>query len=426
MIRYVKVHTSLRLTQLAEFACIMFFANPMLRTGFSWILGGNSLIVTILALSCAYIPVVFLCVLAPQKYIKIDFIVLYLMILLFLSVTIAIHPEYEYYYTRKNYGVWDHVLIPYRGIYAYLFIRLVNDSKRILSCMKKAGWIMFFYFGYQLLLFVRRGYWTGVSGTNEAAKLSYSVSFGYEILPFALTFIYLALRHKKIDDIIASLLCVALILIGGSRGPFLFLGLFVVLYLTKLENSKKKMAIITGVSILVIGVYVVYERILIAMSTFISKLGFSSRFITTLLNGSISNDSGRSRIWMATIDMIKSNPLGYGAMGTRRVISQIIAVGYPHSIILEILADFGVIVGGMLLLFFFVNSISILFSNDKKEWSGIFLIFFCASCSLFISLTYWSVPTFWSSIAIGVNCYLSTRNNRNKSRKLRIRFLRKT
>lgn len=412
----VKLHMSL--TQVAEFACVMYFVNSLLRTVFRWIFGGNNFIATMLALVCAYFPVLLLCVLEPKKYIKIDFIVLYLLILLSFYVTVTLHPEYEYYYTREDYGVWDHVLIPYKGIYAYLFIRLVGDSKRIISCMKKAGWLMFLYFGYEILVFLRRGYWYGVAGLNAHAKLSYSVSFGYEVLPFALTFLYLALKNKKNDDIIASIISIAMILIGGSRGPFLFLGLFVVLYLCmELGRSKKKILIILGVSILAVGLYVAYEPILMGISMLISKFGFSSRFITTLLSGSISNDNGRNRIWLAAIDMIKENPLGYGVMGTRHVISKIIYAGYPHSIILEILVDFGVVIGGLLLLFLLINSISILFSNNKRAWNGVFLIFFCASCSLFISLTYWSVPTFWSSVAIGVNCYLATRHKSRKRKK---------
>ena len=42
-------------------------------------------------------------------------------------------------------------------------------------------------------------------------------------------------------------------------------------------------------------------------------------------------------------------------MGTRHIITDIIAAGYPHSIILEILVDYGVFIGGVLLLFFLLN-----------------------------------------------------------------------
>ncbi len=363
---------------------------------------------TAFALVCTYFPVLLICVMKPRKYIKADFIVLYLLIIFFFFVTITLHPEYEYYYLRENYGVWDHVLIPYRGIYAYLFIRLVDDPERILACMKKAGWLMYVYFGYQLILFLRRGYWYGVAGANDSALLSYSVSFGYEVLLFAVVFIYLALTNKKWDDIIASIVGVIMILMGGSRGPVLFLGVFLAMYLLRvLKRSKKKIIIIFGTIILSVGLYVVCEPLLTGISSFITKLGFSSRFITTLLGGEITNDSGRIKIWRAAINMIKENPFGYGAMGSRPTISKYIIAGYPHSIILEILIDFGVIFGGILLIAFLIASFKMLFTNRDSEWSGVFLIFWAASCPLLISLTYWSIPSFWAAIGVGICCHKS-------------------
>lgn len=402
--------------KIADFAFIMYFANAMLRTFFRWLFGGESSIAIIVAVVIAYVPVLLLYVLRPKKYIKWDVIALYAWLAFFIGITVILHPEYNYYYARPIYGLWDYVIIPYRGIYAYLFVRLINNPQKIMRNMEKTGWIMFIYFAYQIINFLRRGYWYGVDGLDGMAKLSYSVSFGYEVLPFALTFLYLALKRRKYRDIFASGLSIVMILVGGSRGPILFLGLFIVLYVCiELKYSRKKIVIISCISIVTILLYTVYEPILMKLSVIITKMGFSSRFITTLLNGAISNDSGRSAIWQAAIEMIKDSPFGYGAMGTRPVITKIIAAGYPHSVILEILVDYGVFVGGALLVFFFISSLFIMFSDKSKMWSGIFLVFFCSTCSLFISLTYWSVPTFWGCLGIGVNCFKYNRLKKGKN-----------
>lgn len=50
-----------------------------------------------------------------------------------------------------------------------------------------------------------------------------------------------------------------------------------------------------------------------------------------LLVNNITDDSGRLVIWNVAVDMIKENPFGYGAMGTRHVISEIIIQGHPHN-----------------------------------------------------------------------------------------------
>ena len=86
-----------------------------------------------------FLPYVVLAVLVvknPRKYFKIDFVALYILILFFFGITFLFHPEYEYFYTRETYGIWDHVLKPYRGIYAYLFIRLIGEPEQILKCMR--------------------------------------------------------------------------------------------------------------------------------------------------------------------------------------------------------------------------------------------------------------------------------------------------
>lgn len=405
--------------QLAEFAFIMYFANSLLRTIFSWLLGGTGALTVLCSLALVYIPVLLLCIVNHKKYIKIDFIILMLWILLFLSVTLAFHSEYKYYYLREDYGVWDHILIPYRGIYAYLFIRLIDDPKRIIKCMKISGWLMFFQFAYRIYGYLRRGYWYGVSGSNSSAEFSYNISFGYEVLLFTLVFLYCALKEKKMPDIVASIIGTMMILVAGSRGPVLVMAIFFVLYiLMEMKYSRKKMLLISGIILVSILLYFSYTYILLALSKIITRFGFSSRFITSLMSGTISNDSGRSRIWGAAIDMIKQNPWGYGALGTRPVISNIIVAGYPHSVILEILVDYGVFIGGGILIVFLVNSIEILFTKKRSEWSGVFLIFFSSSCSLFLSLTYWSIPSFWATIGIGVCCHRAVKK-KNKTKMMR-------
>jgi hypothetical protein len=399
---------------IADMAFILFFSNALVRLGCNWLLGTNNVSKSV-AFVIIYLPVFLLCILNPRKYIKLDFLALMAFVLTFFIITIIIHPEYEPYYTREDYGIWDHVLIPFRGLYAYLFVRLVENPKRIQNNMKISGWCMFIYFFYEYRLFLQRGYWYGVAGNNAYAKMSYSVSFGYEVLLFALFFFYAALEEKKVQDIVASVICLVMILAGGSRGPVLFIGLFFVVYiLIELKKNKYRYRIMIAVGSISVILYMLYDTILKIISNIIKRFGTSSRFIETLLNGSVSNDSGRSKIWGAAVQMIKDNPFGYGAMGSRHIITDYIYAGYPHSVILEILIDFGVPFGSALLVFLLWNAISILYFKKNREWRCVFLPMFCASCSLFISLTYWSIPAFWATIGIGVNCYNSLKRKKQR------------
>lgn len=397
--------------QLAELSVILFFSNTLFRTIFSGILG-HANIVEGAAMLLPYVPLALICAKNPRKYIKTDFLVIYILMLAFLVTTFLLHPEYEEAYARESYGVWDHVLKPYRGIYAYLFIRLLDDPKRILNCLKNAGWVMMPYFIYR----ISRGSWSTVTATGANFDSSYSVTFGYEVLLFALVFLYFALTQKKSIYIIAAIVDIVMILIGGSRGPILFIGLYVVLYIViYAQNIKRKGPIIALAAIGSLVVYISYNPLLMFMINVLDRFHVSSRFLKMLLSGTITNDSNRFTIWRAAIEMIKRKPFGYGAMGSRHEIVNYIYAGYPHSIILEFLIDYGVVLGGVLLIVIFGYSFSILFSKGKRKWCDVFLPFFCAACSMFISLTYWSRPEFWGCLAIGVSCFKDMRHNKMKS-----------
>lgn len=425
VIRIPKIRLSFSEEFLVGLAFVLYFSNGLIRFGMNFILGAGTLS-KIISIGIAYVPVFLLCVYKPRKYIKPDVVLLYVGIALFFYITLIIHPEYEYYYKREIYGIWPHVFIPYRGIYAYLFIRLANSAEKIIKYMKISGWLMFLDFGYQIITALRRGYWYGVAGNDQDAKMPYSVSFGYEVLPFALVFLYGALKHRKPVDILGTVISIAMILAGGSRGPIFCIALFLVLYvMVELKETRHKGLIITGIASAGAIVFLLYEKILLFVAELVSKFGLSSRFITSLVEGEIADDNGRQGIWEAAINMIAENPFGYGAYGTRHVIYYKIVAGYPHNIILEILVEFGVIIGGLLICVFIWNILRILFTKSRNNWIQAFLPFLCTTSALMLSLTYWSVPSFWATLAIGVNCAVAEHKGENKRRLLLDKLRRK-
>jgi hypothetical protein len=342
------------------------------------------------------------------RAIKQDFVVIYFLVLLFFGVTLLIHPEYGYYYKRADYGVWDHVLHLYRGIYAYLYIRLLERPAQIKKCVKISGWIMYPYSVYKIINALRRGYWLGYAMNMEGqVEMSYSVAFGYEILPFVMFFLWDALYEKRISDIVPSVIGIFMIMIAGSRGPFLFiLELIAIFVLLQIKESRKRIIIIILVVLTGLLTYFYGDLILKWLIRVLAKFGFSSRILNTLVLGTVSSDSGRNMIWNTTIEMIKENPFGYGAMGTRHRLTTMVYTGYPHSILLEFLVDYGVVLGSALFGIFMLFSFKLIFRSDN-EWRFVFIPMFCAACCLFISLTYWSIPAYWSCLAIGYSSVLA-------------------
>lgn len=394
--------------ELVRLSVILFLSNPLMTTIFGSVMGklgfgGYGRYVTVVAV---YLPLLIACIKCPRKYIKADFLCVYVFIILFFAVTLLIHPEYEYWYARSDYGVWNYVLFPLKGLYGYLFIRLIDDPEDLKDVFRKSGWLMYAYFAYQIFLASRRGYWVGVAGQNDTAEFSYSVSFGYHVLLFALPFLYNAIREKRIPDIVGAAIGFSMILTNGSRGPILMTALFfVVLTLRSMreERNKAKLALrVLVVALLVLTVVVLYNIVNNLLITLLSAWDINSRFVKMLLAGRLTYDSGRNAIWGAAMQMIRDNPFGYGAMGSQHVISHYIIAGYPHSIFLEMMIDFGVFVGGALLIFLFHRALAIIFARDNG-WSDLFIPIFCTACALMISLCYWSNRAFWICVGIGVN-----------------------
>lgn len=415
--RIKQFHMNLRkisVGTLKEVAFVLFFCNPFIARFFMFLFShlGIYSLSRLAMLIVVYTPV-FLILLVSPKSIPKDFFLLLSAVFFFALVTYMIHPEYEFWYTRNYYGLWDYVLRPDNGIYAYFFIRLLNNPNWIMKALKKSAWVMYPYYGYLLYSALTRGYWISTGSAGQTIHLSYDLSFGYDMLLFTLVFFYAALKQKKVVDIIMTGIGFGMILFGGSRGPLLCIAIFIALYfIINLVQSKHKGRIGFAVSFIVLLLAYCYEYILGAIIIVMNYLGISSRTVMMLLEGTIANDNGRDKIWNAAIQMIKDNPFGYGALGTRHVIYYYHDVGHCHQLFLEILVDFGIFLGMFIIMCIMFRAFKIITDKRNIEWKAVFIIFFARACQLILSGTYWHVASFWACIGIGVAIYCGNKRPR--------------
>ena len=352
------------------------------------------------------IPIIFLYIclcMFEGKLLVIDFWAIYFLVSLFFLLTYLFHPEYEYWYARSKYGVWDYVLRPDNGIFIYLFLRLINDPKVIIRTIKASAWPMYLWYGYCVLQALKQGYWVDYSNLGYEIHLSYNLALGYNLLIFTLPFLLGAFQEKKRSDILGSIIGIGMMLVGGSRGPFLDIAVFILIYLLiKVNKSKNKVFLSFSVVIGTFLIWVGYPVVLRGIAVVLEKLNLPSRFVTKVLMGGIMDDSGRSVIWSAAVGMIKRNPLGYGAMGSRHELAQYIYVAHPHQFFLEVLIDFGVIVGTLFLVWLSFYTIKLFIMKGQDEWKWVFLVFFARACQLLLSLTFWHSIALWGALAVGV------------------------
>lgn len=402
---------------LMELSFILYFCFPLLRRALAFILtlAGASRYAVTVAILVAYAPLVIAMVKVPKRF-PVDFLLLLGLVISFFAVSYLIHPEYEFWYEREYYGVWDYALRPDNGIYAYLFIRLVNDPKKILQYLRICAFVMLVYYLYLYIEAWRQGYWVEKIVNGEEVRRSYSLQFGFDVLPFALLMLYSALQEKKPIYWAAAIIGVVMIVGGGSRGAVLDILIFLAVYLLcHFKVSRKNIILTLSGTIAAVFFVLYYHTILAAVALFMQTHNIQSRFITYMLNGAISDDTGRSRIWAECLQMIRRKPWGYGAMGSRHVIYDIIEVGHPHNLFLEILVDFGVIVGTVIIVAMIVRSIRILRMKSWVEWRDVFLIFFGTGCQLLLSGTFWHRMAIWAALGVSICLSKAERKNRGQN-----------
>lgn len=395
---------TINLDMMAMVLFALFYAMPFLKWAVENIMGLLSLeqYARLMLLVVIYLLCFALCII-NHKYIIPDFLGLLLIVVAFFCITFLIHPEYEYVYTREYYGVLPYVLRPDNGLYAYLFVRMVGTPKNLMKGLRLSGYLMMAYSVLLLYFSLRRGYWLGESSTGETIKLSYDLNFGYNLLLPVCTFLCGGLRNKRVPDLLIAAIGVVMILLGGARGPLLGIIIFCVLYIMMTTaESKHKIRNILLVLLVGGGLFIYYRPILNLFATVLDSLNISSRTITKLLEGSISEDNGRSEIWDGAINMIKANPFGYGAMGARNGLYRIHYVGHPHNFFIEILIDYGVILGPIVLAAMLLGSARIFLSKRDDEWKWVYLLFFIQACSLLTSYTYWHSTGVWGALAVAV------------------------
>ena len=414
-----------RLTQkkLANIAFVLFYSIDLLRMLFSFVLGisFSSPIAVILSTIVAYIPLFLLFLLFPKTK-KIDSILLLLGVCIFFLFTYLLHPEYEYWYAREGHGAWDYVLRPNNGIYIYVFVRTINDPEEIKKCLKPVALISLLFNGLRFFQAFQRGYWIVNDSSGIARQMSYNLTAGYELLFPTIIFLFFFFDEKKKRYFLLACVGLILILTGGSRGPLISLFIFLsIIFLRKTEFRGKVFWISLGALLALLFFLIGYRQIAEFILGLLERMSIRSRTLQMMLTGEISNENGRERIYAAAIEMIKQRPiLGYGAMGDRHIISAIHYVGHCHNFFLEIMVNIGVVLGLPLIAFLFYHAVRIIVFSKDREWSDVFIIFFCTSCQLLTSLTFWHVDAPWAALAVGVCYYAAVKKNKRVKREERL------
>lgn len=187
------------------------------------------------------------------------------------------------------------------------------------------------------------------------------------------------------------------IIVLGSRGALLGIAFYAIVLLCKGLKSKKNRFKTGLLIILIICGFIFYEELINLSICILDKMNIYSRTLYLLLNEQ-THDSGRNIIYGAIINEIKHNPFQIRGIAGEYIITN---GAYAHNFILELLCDFGVVVGGISIIWIFWHIIQTIFNNFIEKESEVSMIFMATSIPvMFVSGSIWTTTYFWLWIAL--------------------------
>ena len=243
----------------------------------------------------------------------------------------------------------------------------------------------------------------------------YSMGNAYSILPALLFLIGSLVENKtsKKSIVYALTAIIGLILLVhyGTRGPLVFAVLFAVVLIAKraIDQYRMKGAVIVAIAAISgIMLLMLAEGLL---SQWANDHTSASRIFYYLGRGEFFANSGRDWIAEASLKIIQENPNGVGIGGDRVLLAEArgrglatVAGSYPHNILLELIMQYGIALGVIIIVLLAVLIVFTLIKNETLSFSLVLALVFCGLAPLFLSSSYIIWPYFWGLLAVCASC----------------------
>ena len=251
--------------------------------------------------------------------------------------------------------------------------------------------------------------WTKYTGKKE----TYDMELGYSLLLSLLIIMYKVYEKNNVLDIFLIISTILLIIMGGSRGPLIAITGFAIFLLVKKGiTSKKILKTILIIGALLIAMFNI-SGILNVVEDVAQSLHINSRTVR-LMDKGLGDDSGRGIIYGTTQNEIWSDPLEIRGINADYNLLGI----YTHNIALELLYQFGVIIGVILIIillyFIMITVVKSLKGNINANLSMIFMMS-SIPCLLF-SNSLWVKYEFWLWLTMVITMISIERRQRREKK----------
>lgn len=332
-------------------------------------------------------------ILKKQKKIGIIFILLFL-------INIFISPFYNLNKINIIFN-WENTFLPY--IIEYILYALFSCII-ILNIENYNIFLDKFYYAsiISIIMTLISLYYSFFK--KVGLEINYMV-FSYDVLsPSIMLLYYNIIKKRNIISISIFLLISIIILIFGSRGAFLSLAIGSI-FIIQMKYKYKIHKILYFFILLIIALilYINIQNILLLIATKLPD-NINSRNIYLISNDNLFDLTGRDTIQQILLKNI--NLFGYGAYGDRLLTTSFYNT-YAHNIFLELIIDFGIVFGSIIIIFILLSIISIIKNRNNLIKSLLFIFLPAGFLKLMFSGSYLNIEiSFYILIGIILRHFL--------------------
>ncbi len=298
----------------------------------------------------------------------------------------------SYYLFPENKQYLDEYFTSFLVASSMLFIGLLFDMNKMEKPLYFVSVLTILFQIYYSLVYQQNT----VGSFEDVGEEDYSgMYYAYVMLPHVLFTLYYMMKNFNILRLIISIVGVFLLVSYGSRGPVLCVFSFVALYIVFVMRIKRKWIVYLVLSLMAVSLYLYLDVILGAMQYVIGSLGMRTKIVDMMLEGVITDDSGRHDLITILRPHIENGPFfGHGYCGSWPIIGI-----YPHNLFYDFLITFGQIPGVLLFILLVVYIVSGFRSCGSTSERGIWLLFFVAGfIHLFFSDSFINTSSFFMLI----------------------------
>lgn len=245
----------------------------------------------------------------------------------------------------------------------------------------------------------------GLGVDSEGKEVNEALGAAYNLLPYVCFLAWNALCRGGIINYTIAIVSIYILFTLGARGPIVCIVFFIAAYLIIFKKFRYNVLTKLMIGLLASLIYYFSMEISLFFGVLSRNLGLSSRVFDSIVDHAIVNyqeSNGRNDLWSEAIGILKERHIYFDLnFYADRIYNK--EGLYCHNLELELLCDFGLIGGGILVIVLFW----MLFRAFKKaRYSDVLFFmlpfFFASIMQLQFSSSYLILPIFWFYMGVSV------------------------